>query len=184
MTEVKNEQEASTANDENQSSKNNDNQAVIPEDKFNEILQTSQQLAEALKKSEEEKKNYQEGMLSAKAKLKKFKDEGYYNEDDDEKSDDLLQKVGRLMDEKLQYFSTVSQPKPQEDLVTKLTTQVSELSVALKNRSQISSAPSGNSQESIKESKNHPYWSDEQIAGLKAKGLDPDKVWKNIEESK
>lgn len=60
----------------------------------------------------------------------------------------------------------------------KLRKTVSEMQVAMQNRDQISNMPSGGSQETIKEVKNS-FWTADQLAEFKKRGVDPDKVQKN-----
>ncbi len=69
----------------------------------------------------------------------------------------------------------------------KLRKTVSEMKVALDNRSQISNMPSGGSQSTATEVKNSP-WTPEQLDEFKKRGVDPNKVWdryqKNLNKNK
>jgi delta 1-pyrroline-5-carboxylate dehydrogenase len=62
----------------------------------------------------------------------------------------------------------------------KILKQNEELKIAAKNKSQISNMPdsSGGDEVEVKTSK----WTKEQIADLKKRGLDPDKVWENYKK--
>jgi len=62
----------------------------------------------------------------------------------------------------------------------KLRKTVSEMKVALDNRSQISNMPSGGSQPAAPEVKNSP-WSQDQLDEFKKRGVDPNKVWQNYQ---
>lgn len=64
----------------------------------------------------------------------------------------------------------------------KLRKTVSEMKVALDNRSQISNMPSGGSQDTTKEVKNSP-WTQDQLAEMKKRGVNPDKVWQNYQKN-
>ena len=64
----------------------------------------------------------------------------------------------------------------------KLRKTVSEMKVALDNRSQISNMPSGGSQDTTKEIKNSP-WTKDQIEEMKKRGVNPDKVWQNYQKN-
>ena len=121
-------------------------------------------------KEAEEKENYRKGMLSAKQKIKELKDQGYDVGDDPapQNVDDIVKKV---VDELRPMFNQ----KPQDDLQTK----VSELATALRNRSQINNSGAGGSQEEGKEVKKE-YFTPEQLADFKARGLDPEKVKANM----
>lgn len=63
----------------------------------------------------------------------------------------------------------------------KLRKTVSEMKVALDNRSQISNMPSGGSQSTAPDVKNSP-WSPEQLEEFKKRGVDPNKVWANYQK--
>ncbi len=64
----------------------------------------------------------------------------------------------------------------------KLRKTVSELQVAMQNREQVSSMPSGGSQDTSKEVKISP-WTAEQLAEFKRRGVNPDKVWQNYQKN-
>lgn len=63
----------------------------------------------------------------------------------------------------------------------KLRKTVSEMKVALDNRSQISNMPSGGSQPTTPDVKNSP-WSQEQLEEFRKRGVDPNKVWSNYQK--
>ncbi len=58
---------------------------------------------------------------------------------------------------------------------------VSEMKVALDNRSQISNMPTGGSESTASEVKNSP-WTADQLAEFKKRGVDPNKVWANYQK--
>ncbi len=64
----------------------------------------------------------------------------------------------------------------------KLRKTVSEMKVALDNRSQISNMPSGGSQPAVLDNKNSP-WSADQLEEFKKRGVDPNKVWQNYQKN-
>jgi hypothetical protein len=65
----------------------------------------------------------------------------------------------------------------------KLRKTVSEMKVALDNRSQISNMPGGGSQDTIKEEIKNSPWSPEDLAEMKKRGVNPDKVWQNYQKN-
>ena len=111
-------------------------------------------------------------MLSAKSKLKTMPEP----EDDD--ADDLDKRIQAALEAR----DEAQKLKRQEEIARNLIKQNRELKVALQNRAQVSSAPSGASDKSsdVKEK----FFSDEQLSYFKKRGLDPETVRKNIEKNK
>lgn len=151
----------------------------IEDVKLAEVLEaTSKRIGELESenvKLAEERENYRVGMLSAKDKIKILKDQGY-SIDDEEKPqfnvDDVVKKVVE------QLKPLITKPAESEDLKTK----VSELATAVRNRSQINATGAGKGSEEVE--KKNSYFSADQLADLKAKGLDPEKVKQNIQKYK
>lgn len=125
----------------------------------------------AAKKSEEAE-NYKRGMLKAKGKLV---EQGIEDEDDDKPQVLTADEVARIAQAEI---AKVVQPKA-EDEVEKLRTTNSELINALRNRPPAPTSVGANADKP--EPKTHPYWSEAQLADLKARGLDPDVVYKNMQ---
>jgi hypothetical protein len=118
----------------------------------------------------EERENYRVGMLSAKTKLKTLKDQGY---DVGDESPQLSE--DSIVDKVVERLKPILEPKQQ---VESLNVKISELAAALRNRSQVGGSAAGSNQESV-EVKTE-YFTPEQLADIKARGLDPEKVKQNI----
>ena len=133
------------------------------------------ELEEQNKKLSEERENYRVGLLSAKQKIKGLRDQGY-DVGDEEKpqfnEESMIEKI-------VEKLKPIIKPKEDESLKTK----ISELATALKNRSQINNAGIGGGGEASEAAKRE-FFSPDQIADLKAKGLDPKKVEENMKKYK
>ena len=180
MNEVKNE-ESIASTSENEANDNVSNQdASKNEDatKLTEVLDTATQLAAELKKAQEERDNYKQGMLSAKNKLKDLKNQGYVTDDSDEEDEKEAKLVLKVVEAIKPFIPQAV--KTEDDLITRLNKQVSELKVAVKNRSQVTSASYGNNTEEVD---NTPAsWTPQQLAYFKENGLDPNKVKENLKK--
>jgi hypothetical protein len=167
--EVKTEEQASTSTDAAKASENNGFDPAIVEilEKIPEILSENEKL-----KSDNE--NYKTGMLSYKNQLKKLKDDGYDIEDEDEKVS-----VENIAAKVLEQIKPLIQP--QQAVQSDLAKQVSELAIALKNKSQVtvSTAAGGGNVETGEQPKRE-FFSEQQLSDLKKRGLDPEKVKENI----
>ena len=115
-----------------------------------------------------ERENYRRGMLKAKGKLES-------DEYADLPEDD---KIRALVREELLNTQELKVAKQNEELVKSLLKKNQEMATALKNRTNMTSSGGSSAQESP-DSKDH-FWSAAQLADLKAKNLDPEKVKKNV----
>lgn len=173
MTEVKIEDNASTSPEEVVTPKNDDTTQI------SELLETASALADSLKKAEEERENYKQGMLLREKKLKDLKSQGVFqdDEDDEDKETKLVNRVVEAL------RPIIAQPAKQEESITeKLNRQVAELKLAVQNRSQVTSTSAGNSTEST--DVKTEFWSPAQLAFFKERGLDPNKVKANMTKAK
>jgi hypothetical protein len=142
--------------------------AVPADDKVSELVETISMLTTAYEKVTKDSENYQKGMLEAKRKLK---ENGV--EDEQELDDDRISRVvSSLLDSKLSPI--LERLTPKDDLVSKATRQVEELKTALLNRNQVSNTGSVSTGEDTKVKDS--YFSEAQLAELKKRGVDPDKV--------
>lgn len=126
-----------------------------------------------LQKAQEERDNYRRGMLKAKGKVQ---EETFSEEESDE---DKMRRIAR--EEALSIREQMIQ-REKDDLIKKALKENSELKIALKNKAQLTPA-SGASADSSPDVKD-TYWSPEQIASLKAMGVDPEKVKGNVQKYK
>lgn len=149
-----------------------------------ELLTRLEQSEARAAKAEEERDNYKQGMLGAKSKIKKLKKDGYDIDDDDEQDldgieDRIINKIVPVI--QTQIANAIPKPAQQgESEIDKLRRTNQELALALKNRAQpaAAGASAGNSQEAPEPAKD--FWTPEQLAALKARGLDPEEVKKRV----
>ncbi len=133
-----------------------------------------QALVEENKRIGTEKENYRKGMLLAKGKLKAGK-----NFSDDEETDDLESLIDKKVEERLLSAQASLVEKKQSEYVQKLIDNNKEMALALQNKNQLPNASSGSAQSKGSEVTNSP-WSKEQLAEFAKKGIDPKKVWDNL----
>ena len=114
----------------------------------------------------EKKEQYRKGLLKAKGKLP----------EDDDLEESLDDKVSRLVKE--QILSTrESQVQAEKDaLVTTLAKKNKELTLALKNRSQVTDTSASGSNQDKPDVKVDSFFSKEQISSFKAKGWSDKKI--------
>jgi outer membrane protein TolC len=110
-----------------------------------------------------ERENYKKGMLAAKGKS-----------DDDESEED---KIARIVEEKLQGSTEAQLLKQKDEIAKRALQENKELKVALKNRTQIgASAGQGGGQGGDVKT---DFWTPEQLAYFKKRGIDPEKAKEN-----
>lgn len=145
---------------------------AIPVAPLEEELATLQAQYEALEAEKAriaaEKENYRRGMLKAKGK-------SYEDDNQDLPEEDKLRSIVR---EELLNTQELKNAKQNEDLVKSLLKKTQEMATALKNRTQMTPSGGSSAGESAP-SKDH-FWSAQQLADLKARNLDPDKVKQNV----
>ena len=144
---------------------------------LDELTNTVTNLAEALTKSQSDAENYKNGMLVAKKKLK----ENGFDDEPDEKI--TLESISKVIDDKLNPIIEKINAPEKDNLVKDSLQKVEELKLALANRSQISNSAAGTSTGENPEVKNN-FFSEAQLADLKAKKLDPKKVEANMRKYK
>lgn len=130
-----------------------------------------------LAKVREEKDNYRKGLLAAKGKLPEETDPYAYTETK-VLDEDLMRKIARE-----EYLNTKESQlqSERETALQAVVKQNEELRLALKNRSQVASTTGGSNQERP-EVKTDSFFSNEQIASLKAKGF-TDQMIENAKEA-
>lgn len=112
-----------------------------------------------------ERENYKKGMLKAKGKS-----------DDDDESDD--EKIERIVNEKLQGSTEARLLQEKDDIAKRALQENKELKVALKNRAQIGSSATQGGGQSTTDVKTD-FWTSEQLAFFKKRGVDPEKAKEN-----
>lgn len=124
-------------------------------------------------KIREERENYRKGMLKAKGKLKQDPDD----EDVDEES--LIERKVRevLLAEKESLAE-----KKHNEFIKSLIEKNKEMALALQNKANMPNASAGSGQ--VDKSVADPFFTPEQLADLKKKGLDPEKVKANMLRTK
>ncbi len=122
-----------------------------------------------IEKIREEKENYR------KAYLKKAK--GQPEEDDNSSNDeDLDAKIDRKVQEKLLATREAQALAEKDALVIASAKKIKELTLALKNRGQISSQTGQGSNQDRPEPKSDNILSNEQLSALRARGFDDKKI--------
>lgn len=118
----------------------------------------------------QEKENYRKGMLKAKGKLP--------DEDDNSSNDgeDIDSKVKRIVQEQLLDTKEAQALADRDNLVKDLAKRNKELTLALKNRGQVTSTSGQGSNQDRPEGKIDNVLSNEQLTSLKAKGWDEKKI--------
>jgi len=122
-----------------------------------------------LAKVRAEKENYRRGMLKAKGKLP--------DEDDNSSNDeDIDTKISRKVQEEL-LASREGQIIAEKDaLIVNLAKKTKELTLALKNRSQVTASTGIGSNQDRQEVRTDSTLSEDQISSLRAKGWDDKKI--------
>jgi hypothetical protein len=121
-----------------------------------------------------DKENYRKGLLKAKGKIP--------DEDDNSSNEgeDIDSKVKRLVQEQLLATKEAQAIAEKENLVKDLARKNKELTLALKNRGQVTSTSGQGSNQDRPEVKTDSVFSEAQLAALKAKGLNPEEVKNNL----
>jgi hypothetical protein len=117
-----------------------------------------------------EKDNYRKGLLKAKGKLHD-EDDTSSNEDED-----IDAKIDRKVQERLLSTREAQIQSEKDALVKASAKKIKELTLALKNRGQISTTSGQGSNEDRQEVKTDKYFSPEQIADLKKRGWSDEKI--------
>jgi len=135
---------------------------------YEALLQEKEQ---ELEKIAIERENYKQGMLRAKGKLSE--DEMFAEEAAQE------DKVRSLVREELLKTESARIAQEREEILKKVIRENKELKLANKTRFQKSGSPvSGGSNMDRPESTTE-FWTEEQIATMKSRGIDPDKAKEN-----
>ncbi len=123
-----------------------------------------------LAKVREEKDNYRKGLLKAK---------GYIPENsqsDADDSEDSDTRTRRIVQETLLATREAQLEAEKDDTIKASIKRIKELETALKNRGQITSTSGEGSNQDKPEGKKDNYFSNDQIAALRAKGYDDKKI--------
>lgn len=124
---------------------------------------------EEIAKVQEEKNNYRKGLLKAKGKLPED------HQSDTDETEDIDAKIDRKVNERLLTTKEAQLTAEKDAAIAALVKRNKEYELALKNRGQITSTSDGSNQEKP-EGKKDNYFSNEQIAALRAKGYDDKKI--------
>lgn len=122
----------------------------------------------------DEKENYRKGMLKAKGKLPQ--DEG--SDDNDASPENLEAIVERKVQEKLLNTREAQIQAERDQALKAVLKRNKELELALKNRAQVASSSGQGSNLDKPEVKSDSFFSNDQIASLKAKGWSDEKIAK------
>ncbi len=151
------------------------NQVALSEEQIDAILKENEELSarneelnENLNQIAAERENYKKVALSKKGKLP----------DEDESGEDLEEKVSKIVRETLSGTKEAQLLKEKDQIVKRLNERNKELTVALKNRAQVTTRTGGGSQEETK-SDGVNFWEEKQLEYFKKRGLDPNKVKEN-----
>ncbi len=116
-----------------------------------------------------ERENYRKGLLKAKGKIPE-------EDDNSSNEEDLDAKIDRKVQEKLLATKEAQALAEKDVLVTSLAKKNKELTLALKNRGQISSTTGQGSNQDKPEPKTDNILSNEQLSALRSKGWDDKKI--------
>ena len=120
-------------------------------------------------KVREEKDNYRRGMLKAKGKLPEEDDNSLNGED-------LDAKIDRKVQERLLATREAQVSAEKDALIMAMAKKTKELTLALKNRGQVTSPSGAGSNQEQPEGKKDNLLSNEQLNALKARGFDDKKI--------
>ena len=119
-----------------------------------------------LKKSEEDKENYRKGMLKAKGKLP----------EEDNLEEDLDERIARKVRETILTTQDAELLAKKDKLSADMAKKLKEMSVALKNRAQVTDTSATGSNKDKPEVKVDSFFSKEQLADFKSKGWSDAKI--------
>lgn len=134
-------------------------------------------LQERLTKIEAEKDNYKKGLLQAKGKLPE--DEPYFDESPTVTPETIAEIVRKELAAKELDQEHANLLKQKEDLLQKVLRENEELRLATIAKSKAGQTPSSGGV-SLKPETSASFWSPEQEAAIRAKGLDPEVVRQNF----
>lgn len=140
---------------------------IVPEEA--DLLNEFQSVLEKLDKAERDRDNYKKGLLARKRgePIPEQLEEDEVERRAEEKAKELFKEA--QLTEAL---------KKKDEIALKALKENRELKIALKNRSGIVTTPSGGSQPDPAPSKD-TFWTADQLAYFKKRGLNPDKVKEN-----
>ncbi len=123
-----------------------------------------------LAKVQQEKENYRKGLLKAKGKLP---EEHQSDADDPEELEAL---IDRKVSEKLLNTKEAQLQAEKDQALKAVLKRIKELEIALKNRTDVTSVSANGSNQEKPEGKRDNFFSNEQMASLKAKGYSDAKI--------
>ena len=158
-----------------------DETVTLPKAQVDELVKAAEDASALAAKKSKDAENYQKGMLKYKSKLK----ENGIEDVEESKPGLSEERVVELMKTTLQeILPTINKPAPENDPLEIANKKISEMKLVIANSRNKGGAPSGAGSNLDKpEVKTDGYWSPEQLADLKAKGLNPDVVRKNMENA-
>lgn len=135
-------------------------------------------LQERLAKVEQERENYRKGMLAAKGKKVEDDDIEIYSDTPKIPEETIAEIVRKELAAKELDSEHKKLLKQKEDLLQKVLRENEELRLATIAKTK-ATAPISTGGSSVREETTASFWTPEQEAALKAKGLDPEKVREN-----
>ena len=167
--------------DEAAAKKAEEETVTLPKAQVDELVKAAEDASALAAKKSKDAENYQKGMLKYKSKLK----ENGIEDVEESKPGLSEERVVELMKTTLQeILPTINKPAPENDPLEIANKKISEMKLVMANSRNKGGAPSGAGSNLDKpEVKTDGYWSPEQLADLKAKGLNPDVVRKNMENA-
>lgn len=130
-----------------------------------------------IEKLSKERDNYKEGLLIAKGKKQSV--------DADEDTELSFEEIAeRTVNQRLLKVEEDKVQKEKDDLIKQMAKDLKEAKLALKNKIGIATTGAGTGGNQDQEKGSPEFWSPEQLAVIKKKGLDPEKVKENFLKNK
>lgn len=126
---------------------------------------------EQLAKIAQERENYKQGMLRAKGKAS---EEDIFAE---EVADE--DKLRAIVREELLSTESAKIAKEREELLNKVLRENKELKLSNRTKAQVASAPVASGGNLDRPEASTQFWTDEQLAVMKSRGIDPEKAREN-----
>lgn len=135
---------------------------------------------EELKKVRTERDNYQKGLLLQKGKLGKGSVEDDDIEDDGKLTPEKIRELTRsVVREEFLSAEELRIQKEKDDLIKKIIKENNELKLANRTKNNLQKAPAAGGGNLDKPKGDPQFWSEEQLAFMKKKGINPDLAREN-----
>lgn len=149
------------------------NEVVAPEPQVSGVDYEAllREKEEQLAKISQERENYKQGLLRAKGKAS----------EEDLFADEVVQedKLRAIVREELLSTESAKIAKEREELLNKVLRENKELKHAFKAKAQVATAPISAGTNLDRPEANTQFWTEEQLAVMKSRGIDPDKAKEN-----